>query len=146
MPVFDGLFPEPWNGIVQTMLFELANFYSLARLRLHTEGTLVSFEGAVATLGKAMREFLTKVCKNCPTTELPKETASRKRRQAKKDGDGGPTSAKDKSFNLNTYKWHRLGDYPRAVREYGPLDGYSTQTVRRRIARGTDADAVPGLG
>ena len=41
MPVFDGLFPEPWNGIVQTMLFELANFYSLARLRLHVLDRLV---------------------------------------------------------------------------------------------------------
>ena len=58
--------------------------------------------------------------------ELP-STRGRGRKQAKKQSTSA--SAKQKVLNLNTYKYHRLGDYPQAVREFGPLDGYSTQTV-----------------
>ena len=57
--------------------------------------------------------------------------SSRKRRkQATKKNAVVDLRAKKKELNLNTYKYHRLGDYPRAVREFGPLDGFSTQTVR----------------
>jgi hypothetical protein len=34
-------------------------------------------------------------------------------------------------LNLFTYKWHALGDYVRAIRLFGPTDGFSTQVVSK---------------
>ena len=34
-----------------------------------------------------------------------------------------------KTFHLNTYKVHSLGDYPRIIREYGTTDSFSTEPV-----------------
>ena len=42
----------------------------------------------------------------------------------------GDASGKDsKHLNLSTYKWHALSDYVRAIRLFGPTDGFSTQVV-----------------
>ena len=106
-----------------------------------------------------MRRFKNKVCAAYATHELPKETASRHRRRAARranehdDGEGmrvatghmkgkrrvvAPTTSKKaklKTFNLSTYKYHRLGDYAQAIREYGPTDNYTTQTVSALSAR-----------
>ena len=138
------------------MLFELATWHALAKLRLHSETTLHIFEHATRTLGDAMREFLRKVCPDYDTKELPKETASRQRRKAAQAAKRPPLmavtestaaaantqnsvapstkstpklTAKRKRFDLNTYKFHRLGDYPRCIREVGTTDGWTTQTV-----------------
>ena len=132
MPAFEGLLSDrKIDSMVQDMLFELAMFYMLAKLAMHTDSTLIAFEAAVTRLGKAMRDFLFKVCPNYDTRELPRETESRKRRRK----SSANTKAKRKNFNLNTYKYHRLGDYPAAVREFGPLDGFSTQTVGCIVTR-----------
>jgi hypothetical protein len=34
-----------------------------------------------------------------------------------------------KTFNLNTYKFHALGDYTATIRRYGTTDSYSTEAV-----------------
>jgi hypothetical protein len=34
-----------------------------------------------------------------------------------------------KSFNLNTYKYHLLGDYVEQIRQYGTTDSYTTKLV-----------------
>ncbi|KAG6905803.1 hypothetical protein DXG01_000659 [Tephrocybe rancida] len=39
-----------------------------------------------------------------------------------------PSARKDKNFNLNTYKVHSLGDYVSAIRTFGTMDSYSTET------------------
>ena len=128
MPAFEGLLDNrKIDSMVQDMLFELAMFYMLAKLAMHTDSTLIAFEAAVTRLGKAMRDFLFKVCPNYDTRELPRETESRKRRRK----SSANTKAKRKNFNLNTYKYHRLADYPRVIREIGTLDGPSTMTARK---------------
>ena len=146
MPAFEGLLSDrKIDSMVQDMLFELAMFYMLAKLAMHTDSTLIAFEAAVTRLGKAMRDFLFKVCPNYDTRELPRETESRKRRRK----SSANTKAKRKNFNLNTYKYHRLGDYPRIVRELGTLDGFSTMTVSTMsiiIARGGLRDSDPSQG
>ena len=126
MPAFEGLYDDPYDGKIQDMLFELAMFYSFARLTLHSETTLAAFDQAVGTLGKAMRVFAYSVCTHFQTRELPRETESRQRRRKTAHALPG---AKLKTFNLNTYKYHRLSDYPRTIRELGTMDNYSTQTV-----------------
>lgn len=34
-----------------------------------------------------------------------------------------------KTFNINTYKFHALADYPAAIRRFGTTDSYSTERV-----------------
>ena len=97
---------------------------------MHSDSTLTTFETFTSKLGQCMRRFANHVCTAFQTRELPKETDSRKRRkQASGHNTRVDVSAKTKVFNLGTYKYHRLGDYPAAVREFGPLDTFSTVTV-----------------
>ncbi|KAI0644637.1 hypothetical protein C8Q79DRAFT_913099 [Trametes meyenii] len=140
IPVFEGLLRPAHDRIVRKLLFRLAVFHALAKLRLHTDTTLSVFESAVKTLGEAIRTFTTKVCPEYDTRELDKEVAARQRRKAKKDSKGkapahAPKNAKlqdaerpRKEFNPNTYKLHRLGDYPASIRETGTMEDKSTQT------------------
>jgi hypothetical protein len=36
---------------------------------------------------------------------------------------------RQKKFNLRTYKYHSLGDYPKTIRQFGTTDSYSTEPV-----------------
>lgn len=36
---------------------------------------------------------------------------------------------RSKKLNLNTLKWHAMGDVPGAIRRFGTTDSYSTQRV-----------------
>lgn len=149
------------------LLFLLAYWQGLAKLRLHTEKTLDVLDSVTRTLGMALRAFKKETCTKFDTKELPKEAAARQRREAKltakqsssekavkgkqkddestakkKTGKGKekevePTtksnskcSRQPKAFNLNTYKFHSLGDYANTIRQYGTTDSYSTQLVR----------------
>ena len=128
MPAFEGLLEDrKADNIIQDLLFHLCVFYHFAKAAMHTDSTLAAFEATVTRLGKAMRDFMFKVCPEYDTRELPRETESRKRRRK---SSSASTKAKRKDFNLNTYKYHRLADYPRVIREIGTLDGISTMTVR----------------
>ncbi|TBU21549.1 hypothetical protein BD311DRAFT_678089 [Dichomitus squalens] len=134
IPCFENLLPEPANSIVLTMLFELAMWHAFAKLQLHSESTLTAFETSTSTLGQAMRAFLRHVCSQYSTQELPRETQSRQRRKARRaaaapqNDQTATMSSKIKKFNvLNTPKYHRLGDYPRSIVEFGTSDNMSTQ-------------------
>lgn len=140
LPVFEGLLPPRFNKIVLDMVFILATWHALAKLRLHSESTLHVFEQTTSALGKILRKFASVVCAEYDTKELPKETIARFRRAKPK---GQPTSqgtavsatkttgqAKRKTFNMTTYKLHRLGDHPRTIRLIGTVENATTQTVR----------------
>jgi hypothetical protein len=130
-----------------TMLFRLAEWHALAKLRMHTEFTLTGMESVTTVLGREIRKFAGITCSAFSTVELPKETAVRGRKQAREqakansersDGSKAPAIAlvagskkekKKKKLNLSTYKVHALGDYARTIRALGTTDSYSTQTV-----------------
>ncbi|KAF8322961.1 hypothetical protein F5887DRAFT_1086897 [Amanita rubescens] len=137
IPVFDGLLPPPHNRIVLNLLFELATWHALAKLRLHTETTINALEASTKRLGKSLREFKSVTCETYVTKELPSEEAARGRREsalrAKQPASNGPTTnttarrKREKKFNLSTYKLHALGDYPHTIRMFGTTDGYTSQ-------------------
>lgn len=54
-------------------------------LRMHTTDTLHLLDAATIEFGKHVRKFADITCSAFNTTELPKETAARMRRQARKD-------------------------------------------------------------
>jgi len=90
-----------------------------------------------------LRTFKDVVCTAYRTYELPTEEAARGRREAaaaKKaaslPGTTRPkvvkptsTGRKKRNFNMETYKIHALGDYATAIRRFGTIDSYNSQTV-----------------
>jgi hypothetical protein len=147
---FDGLFPPEHNTRVLKLLYRLAEWHACAKLRMHTDPTLQHLTKLTPEIGRLMREFKNTTCAEYTTYELPRETAARSRREqriaaaaaarasgseATADPDATqapappPKLKKMKTLNLNTYKWHGVGDYPPAIQLFGPTDSYSTQLV-----------------
>ena len=62
-----------------TMLFRLAEWHALAKLRMHTDMTLTYLDSATETLGRQLRHFCNFTCPAFSTVELPKEAAARGR-------------------------------------------------------------------
>ncbi|KAJ8692097.1 hypothetical protein PTI98_009438 [Pleurotus ostreatus] len=134
MPVFEGILDEPHDNYIQKLLFTVAEWHALAKLRMHTEDTLASLTRATKDLGRQLRSFATTTCMAFDTKELPKEEAARGRRQSQKKNTSASTTAqpaaqgpKVKRFNMATYKHHSLGDYVPSIRRFGTTDSYSTQ-------------------
>jgi hypothetical protein len=137
IPVFERLLPEPHNSHVMKLLFCMAEWHGLAKLRMHTEATLARLEQVTTDLGHLMRNFRDKTCPKFNTTELAREVEARNRRNARKKSTKAPSqpeSSKVKSFNLLTYKFHALGDYVHTIRMFGTTDSFSTQLVRAHYA------------
>jgi hypothetical protein len=84
IPVFDGLLPEPHNTAIINLLYLLAFWHSLAKLRLHTDLTLDVMDKVTVALGNALRAFSTKTCAAFDTHELKRETEARNRRELMK--------------------------------------------------------------
>jgi len=102
------------------LLYKAAEWHALAKLRMHTESTLDLLNAVTRGFGRLMRQFRDKTSEEFDTTELPHETGTRK---------GGARSSKKKKLNLNTYKFHALGDYVATIHLFGTTDSYSTQVV-----------------
>jgi len=152
IPVFDGLLPEPHNTRVLNVLFDLAHWHGLAKLRMHTDSTLNVFSQVTTALGNTLRTFQEQTCSVFPTRELQREQTARLRRQVKNtattntapsnsnelgspnSNEPGPSKRNNgarlpKRLNLRTYKFHSLGDYHYNIRRFGTVDSYSTQAV-----------------
>lgn len=142
------MFGEPLNSVVLDILFVMALFHGLAKLRLHTTSTRAFFRAVTADIGEKLRSF-EEASKGYKTKELESEKARRLKRQAKakskKDGKGKgkdveaaenppttniPTAKKEKGLNLKTYKTHELGHFADDIECHGTLDLCNTQEVR----------------
>ncbi|KAL6306020.1 hypothetical protein BKA93DRAFT_913438 [Sparassis latifolia] len=144
IPVFDGLLPSPHNEIVLTLLYRFAEWHALAKLRMHTDSTVLSLEKATMALGHAERQARLRRAAAQQAASLPRASVQ--------TGDTAPTVApvltgpapvcntdrRRKTFNTTTYKYHALADYPRTIRLLGTTDSYTTQTgelEHRRVKR-----------
>jgi hypothetical protein len=135
---------------VGKLLFELATWHGMAKLRLHTETTVQDLENSTAQLGDLLRDFQKMVCPEYGTYDLPTVEAARSRRRTRKAAAPPPTHVhadsvseedeqmqkgkkkmerKIRQLNLNSYKLHSLGGYAKAIRQYGTTDNYNSQTV-----------------
>lgn len=103
--------------MVLRLLYKAAEWHALAKLRLHTDSTLEFLDAITREFCRLMRQFRDKTSDKFNTVELPREAGTRK---------GGATK---KVLNLNTYKFHALGDYVATIRLFGTTDSYSTQLV-----------------
>jgi hypothetical protein len=137
IPVFEGLLPEPHNRIIHSLLYTFATWHAYGKLRLHSTSTIRVFRTVTTELGVQARNFSKTTCEAYTTCELPQEQNRRIRRQARKKANStGPpvavtvSSETRKAWNLATYKWHALGDYPDVIPDVGTVDSYSTVIVR----------------
>jgi hypothetical protein len=134
--------PEPHNSRILELLFHVAHWHGLAKLRLHHDIILDILDKLTTTLGSQLRSFQKHTCADFKTYELNKEASARQRRHSKKKTktetkktakmkgkESTNPSRKMKSINLVTYKIHALGDYVDTIRMYGTTDSYSTELV-----------------
>jgi hypothetical protein len=149
--VFDDLLPDAaHNKIVQELLFTLAHWHGLAKLRMHSDLTLDILDTTTTELGYQFRRFKQVVCAAYDARELDREVRARSQRQTKEaakrtqadknnrivsQGEqliaiGDKALRRKVSFNLQTYKFHALGDYVSCIRKFGTTDSYSTEAVR----------------
>ncbi|KAJ3526888.1 hypothetical protein NMY22_g9993 [Coprinellus aureogranulatus] len=127
IPAFESLIPEPHNSILMKLLYLCGQWHALAKLRLHTDSTLLLLEYTTACLGSQMRIFDRTTCSPTPTKELEKEAEARARRDIKKSKGKGSASRRPAQLGIYTIKFHFLGDYASIIRQFGTTDSFSTQ-------------------
>jgi hypothetical protein len=76
IPAFHGLFPSPHDETIQELLFTCAHWHALAKLRMHTDHTLVILEELTTVLSDQLQFFTNETCSNYETFELPREAAA----------------------------------------------------------------------
>ena len=64
-----------------TLLYRLAEWHALAKLRMHTDDTLSLLDSITVILGRELRRFRRIVCSAYSTKDLPKEDAARQRKK-----------------------------------------------------------------
>ncbi|KAF6758408.1 hypothetical protein DFP72DRAFT_1065097 [Ephemerocybe angulata] len=84
MPVFEGLFPEGHDARVQRLLFVLAHWHAMVKMKLHTDTTLDIMDTLTTELGEAAHAFSSETCAAFETLELKREYEARKRTEARK--------------------------------------------------------------
>jgi hypothetical protein len=143
IPVLEGLLPSSYEQQVLTLLFVLAQWHALAKLRRHTDASIDALEHTTTKLGHELREFR-RYTSEMEVYETPKEVTTRQRRARTRarpraalaldsdcfdEADAAVPGRQRKYFNLETSKLHALGDYPDMIRTFGTTDSFSTQTV-----------------
>lgn len=88
------------------VLFTLAHWHSLAKLRQHTDLSLAVLKSVTIQLGKLLRDFQSDTCAAYETRELGRETAARTCQAASKpkanQKASGPASDAAGSKNINS--------------------------------------------
>lgn len=70
------------------LLFTLANWHALAKLRQHTDQSLDILESITIQLGHLLRRFQEKTCTAYDTRELKREMAAREHKAPRKASAG----------------------------------------------------------
>ena len=138
IPVFEGLFPANHGDVIWKLLFRLAQWHALAKLRFHTNESLNYLDRVTRLLGGQLQKFRDFTCTSFNTTELPSETAAHRQRKETKLSTSDSTAhtssaAHPKLFNLSMYKLHTLGDYVHAICLFGTTDSYTMQIVSHKF-------------
>ncbi|QRW12580.1 colossin-A [Ceratobasidium sp. AG-Ba] len=133
------LLPDSIDTQTQQLLFSLTRWHALAKLRQHTSATLRHLSAETTKLGDKMREFEA-ITAGLIVFETPREFRARQRRAAAKTQKQPHTNEpqtltrKQCKLNLNTFKFHALGDYHRYCSEwYNRLVLNSSKLQHRKI-------------
>ena len=122
------LLPEPHNKNILKLIFTCAYWHALAKLCMHTDETLTLLDTITERIGKRLRHFQRKTCTAFNTKELKRDAESCQHQELKTGSTStSQATRRQKTFNLQTYKLHALGDYASSIRKYGTTDSYSTE-------------------
>src|ERR1700753_1519312 len=116
LPVIEGLHPVLSN-ILLDLWFTVANWHSLAKLRMHSDFTATLLKEETSELGRTVRKFA-KDTEHMTTYE----TAREKRIRDKRHGAGASGEKRVKKLNVKTPKFHAAGYYHRLVIWIGTTD------------------------
>lgn len=95
IPVVEGLLDYPHNKQLLTLLYHLAEWHALAKLRLHTDHTLDWMDESTRIIGQELRSFRDSTRHAFTVRELPGEVATRARcKQKRKDASHLHAAAK----------------------------------------------------
>ncbi|TFK49657.1 hypothetical protein OE88DRAFT_1632605 [Heliocybe sulcata] len=135
IPCFEGLLPSPHNGVVLDLLYLLAEWHGLAKLRMHTDSSVKRLHELTTVVGADLRRFVTVTCPAFNTHETAKEYEARSRAEARRGANQGSSAVssgsggrRPRTLNLRRYKFHALGDYAFTIPILGTTDSYTTQT------------------
>lgn len=130
---FKGLFPEHHNWLVMTVLYHCAEWHTLAKLHMHTEVSLSLLKMISQQLGSILWKFRDETAQAYCMLELPREYATWQHYQQasgpSKTSRGQSSTPMPKGLNLNTYKFHAIGDYEYMITQFGTTDSYTTQIM-----------------
>ncbi|KAG9077577.1 hypothetical protein FRC06_008826, partial [Ceratobasidium sp. 370] len=162
IPPLEGLLPSAIEKPILTLMFVLAQWHGLAKLRRHTSATIEALRHTTTRLGHELREFH-RYTSELGVYETAKEHTARQqriRRKAKPRAaltadsnaeEPAPSASQSgrrrRTFNLETIKLHALGDHVESIEHVGTSDLVSTQTgelvhrhSKRRYARTNGRD------
>ncbi|KAI0055695.1 hypothetical protein BV25DRAFT_1815207 [Artomyces pyxidatus] len=122
IPAFDGLLPEPHNGRLLKLLFELAHLHGLAKLEMHTDTTLDVLSEVTAKFAHAVKDFQDNTCSQFQTRELERERKARRKREKKKEKEKGKGKGSENE-NENDNEKEREEDKEKGQEEAGAPDG-----------------------
>ncbi|EJD44522.1 hypothetical protein AURDEDRAFT_65148, partial [Auricularia subglabra TFB-10046 SS5] len=113
------------------------DFHASIKLRMHTDSSLTIQDTCTTDFGALLRRFKNDT-DSIETKELPREVRARQRKAAGKATAAAtapiPASSAStpqmRTFNLETYKIHSIGDYGRDIRRVGTTDSYDSRLVR----------------
>ena len=111
-------------------IFTAAAWHALAKLRLHSNDSLVELRKETTLLTNLLRKFAKETAK-LDVKELPREVRARQRRATTEKGlsQSAPITARTRQFNLATYKIHSLPDYAPTIEKFGTTDSWVTRLV-----------------
>jgi hypothetical protein len=114
---------------------------------MHTDVTIQRLDDLTSDLGEKLCQFKSDTCSAYRTYELKREMDARRQKQARQHKTTDVATATQsgkrntssgcvpKTFNLQTYKVHALGDYVEAIKTYGTTNLYSTEVVSTSSVR-----------
>ncbi|KAG8733120.1 hypothetical protein FRC10_000416 [Ceratobasidium sp. 414] len=138
---FEGLFPAEHDTDISVLIFTVAQWHALAKLRMHTTSTIKALDNQTIKLGQRMRRFQQSTAAAFNTVETNQEFGARKRRHERAMIAAGATSIpplqrKNKTLSLNTFKFHSAGDYSASIFQFGTTDSWTTQNTELEHKRG----------
>ncbi|KIM21418.1 hypothetical protein M408DRAFT_104783 [Serendipita vermifera MAFF 305830] len=132
IPAIEDLIDQPHDTTILHLLYQLAEYQALAKMRMHTDASLAHWDIVTKTVTNSLRAFQ-QSSQAIRTFETPRERNNRLRRS--QAGPHAPATVNGptlRTLNLRTYKFHAMGDGPATVRQYGTTDSYTTQIGERQ--------------
>ncbi|KAG9079804.1 hypothetical protein FRC06_007449 [Ceratobasidium sp. 370] len=134
-PCFERLFPSDDDAVIQDLIFVMAHWHTLAKLRVHTATTIDMLRTQTTILARRLRHFEANIAPRYTVVETDREHELRKQQETRRALATGNVAQSTESrkrsvkYNLTAYKLHAVGDYPDAIKLFGTTDSYSTQII-----------------